>query len=634
MRKCGGCTVPDTIANMSQSVSAALLLLALAPGVSMAQGLEYVKANYTKYEYRIPMRDGVKLFTAVYVPKDTSRRYPFLMSRTPYSLKPYGVDQYRESLGPSAAFGKSGYIFVYQDVRGRWMSEGEFVHVRPYIQGKTGTQNDESSDTWDTFDWLVKHIPGHNGRAGIWGISYPGFYTAMGAIDAHPVVKAVSPQAPVTDWFVGDDFHHNGAFFLAHAFNFLIRNDKPHPEPVKKIEQEFDYGTPSGYDFYLRIGALPNADERYFKSKSAFWREMMKHPNYDEFWQARDLRRGLKKIKPAVMTVGGWFDAEDVYGPLRIYDTMEKNDPGSQNMLVMGPWYHGQWSRDDGDHMGNANFNAKTGVYYREKIEFPFFEHHLKDAMDQKLPEAYVFETGTNQWRMHEAWPPKAARPRKLYFDQGGKLTWDTAPARAGAYDEYRSDPSKPVPFIDYTATGMTREYMTDDQRFAATRPDVLVYQTEPLDADVTIAGPFSASLHVSITGTDADFVVKLIDVYPDDYPDPKPNPKEIRMGGYQQLLRGEPFRGRFRNSFSKPEAFEPGKLARIEFELPDLYHTFRREHRIMVQVQSSWFPLIDRNPQRFVDIYNARESDFQAATHRVYRGGENASNVKVLVLP
>jgi hypothetical protein len=620
---------------MPRLIAASFLLLAVVLRTAGAQPLvELIKANYTKYEYRIPMRDGTRLFTAVYVPKDASKRYPFLMTRTPYSLKPYGADQYRESLGPSEAFAKSGYIFVYQDVRGRWMSEGEFVHVRPYIANKSGKQFDEASDTWDTVEWLVQNIPNHNGRAGIWGISYPGFYAAMGAIDAHPAMKAASPQAPVTDWFIGDDFHHNGAFFLAHAFHFLMRNDKPHPEPVKKMDQEFDYGTPSGYDFYLRIGALPNADERYFKTQSAFWREMMRHPNYDEFWQARDLRRGLKRVKPAVMTVGGWFDAEDVYGPLRIYDQMEKTEPASQNILVMGPWYHGQWAGNDGTHLGNARFNAKTGPYYREKIEFPFFEHHLKDALDPKLPEAYVFETGTNIWRMHETWPPGNATSRTLYFEEAGKLQWDTAPAAGEAFDEYRSDPRKPVPFVDYQATGMTREYMTDDQRFAATRPDVLVYQTEPLDGDVTLAGPFTASLQVSVTGTDADFIVKLIDVYPDDYPDAKPNPREFRMGGYQQLIRGEPFRGRFRNSFTKPEPFEPGKLARIEFELPDVYHTFRREHRIMVQVQSTWFPLIDRNPQKYVDIYNARESDFQTATHRVWRSRANPSFLKVRVLP
>ncbi|MEZ5399065.1 MAG: CocE/NonD family hydrolase [Bryobacteraceae bacterium] len=612
----------------------AALPLAMFPALPLAgQGLDSIKAHYTKYEYRIPMRDGVKLFTAVFTPKDTSKRYPFLLTRTPYSLRPYGADQYRESLGPSEEFAESGYIFVYQDVRGRWMSEGKYEHIRAYIANKSGKQVDEASDTYDTFAWLEKNIPNHNGRAGIWGISYPGFYTAMGSIDAHPIVKAVSPQAPVTDWFIGDDFHHNGALFLAHAFNFLIRNDKPFPEPVKKLDQDFDYGTPNGYQFYLRIGALPNVDERYFKQQSVFWREMMNHPNYDEFWQARDLRRGLKKIKPAVMTVGGWFDAEDVYGPLRIYETMEKNDPGSENILVMGPWYHGQWARDDGDHLGNVSFNAKTGDYYRKNIQFPFFEHHLKDQTDPKLPEAYVFETGTNVWRMHDSWPPKEAKAHTLYFHEGGKLGWDNAPTGDG-FDEYRSDPRKPVPFIDYFATGMTREYMTDDQRFASTRPDVLVYQTEPLEADTTIAGPFTASLQVSVTGTDADFVVKLIDVYPDDYPDPKPNPKEMRMGGYQQMLRGEPFRGRFRNSFSKPEPFDPGKLTKVEFELPDIYHTFRREHRIMVQVQSSWFPLVDRNPQKYVEINNAREADFQAATHRVYRGRTGASHIRVLTLP
>jgi putative CocE/NonD family hydrolase len=598
-----------------------------------AQGAASLRATYTKHEFEISMRDGLKLYTAVYTPKDTSQRYPILITRTPYSLRPYGVDHFRDSLGPSEHFAKAGYIFVYQDVRGRWMSQGEFVHVRPHIPVKRGSRDvDESSDTYDTVDWLVKNIPGHNGRAGIWGISYPGFYAAMGAIDAHPALKASSPQAPVSDWFVGDDFHHNGCFFLAHAFNFLARNDKPHPEPTKKVEPPFDHETPDGYDFFLRMGPLANADEKFFKGKSAFWREMMKHPDYDDWWQARNIRPHLKTVKPAVMTVGGWYDAEDLFGALRVYEAIEKQSPQGGNILVMGPWDHGQWARESGERLGNVQFHAKTSDFYREKIEFPFFEHHLKDRIDPRLPEAYMFETGRNQWREHNSWPPHDAQPRTLYFRAGGKLTWDP-PADDAASDDYVSDPNKPVPVVDYTAIGMTREYMTDDQRHASTRPDVLLYQTEPLTGDVTFAGPLVATLHVAVTGTDADFVVKLIDVFPNDYPDPNPNAKGIRMGGYQSLVRGEPFRGRYRNSFSKPEPFEPNRTAKVEFELPDVYHTFRRDHRIMVQVQSSWFPLVDRNPQKYIDIYSARESDFQRATHRVYRSRSNASGLRVRVL-
>jgi putative CocE/NonD family hydrolase len=468
----------------------------------------------------------------------------------------------------------------------------------------------------------------------MWGISYPGFYTAMGAIDAHPALKAASPQAPVAEWFIGDDFHHNGALFLAHAFNFLINQDKPHPEPTKKTDPPFDHETPSGYDFFLRMGPLTNANEKFFKNKSTFWNEMMKHPDYDEYWQARNIRPHLKTMKPALMTVGGWFDAEDLFGALRVYESIEKASPSSpQNILVMGPWYHGEWARGAGERLGNVSFNDKTAEFYREKIEFPFFEHHLKGKDDPKLAEANVFETGTNIWRRHNAWPPREAQLRELYFRAGGKLAFE-APADDAAFDEFPSDPSKPVPTVDYTTLGMPREYMTDDQRFAASRPDVLVYQTDPLPEDLTVAGPFTAGLHVSVTGTDADFVVKLIDVYPDNHPDNVPNPRAIKMGGYQALVRGEPFRGRYRNSFSKPEPFEPGRITKVEFELPDVYHTFRREHRIMVQVQSSWFPLVDRNPQKYVDIYNARDSDFQKAMHRVYRSRANPSHLKLRVMP
>src|SRR5690349_12394073 len=397
------------------------------------QGLEYIKAHYTKYEYEIAVRDGKKLFTAVYTPKDTSREYPIMFLRTPYSVGPYGEDNYRSNLGPSEFFAKDGFIFAYQDVRGRWMSEGEFVNVRPHNPAKRGPGDiDESTDTWDSIDWLVKHIPHNNGSVGMWGISYPGFYAAAGMIDAHPALKAVSPQAPVTDWFIGDDFHHNGALYLPHTFRFFYGFGRPRPEPITEAPPlPAATRSPDGYNYFLQLGPLANLDEKVFKGDVAFWRDIVNHPNYDEFWQARNLRPHLQNIKPAVMTVGGWFDAEDLFGALNTYKEIEKNSPGATNTLVMGPWFHGGWSRSDGDKLGFVNFNAKTSVFYRDEIEFPFFNHWLKGKDDPKLPEAFVFETGTNRWRREDAWPPKDAQPKTLYLQAGGALRW-TAPSDSG----------------------------------------------------------------------------------------------------------------------------------------------------------------------------------------------------------
>lgn len=605
---------------------------------SFGQGKEAVLAGYTKYEYRIPMRDGVRLFTSVYVPKDDSRQYPFLMMRTPYTVGPYGIDKYKENLGPSGLFGKEGYIFVYQDVRGRWMSEGEFVNMRPHNSKKGPKDFDESTDTYDTIEWLLKNVKGHNGRVGQWGISYPGFYTAAGMIDAHPALKAVSPQAPINDWFVGDDFHHNGVLFLPHCFNFMANFGKPRPEPTTKFGYlPFEHGTPDGYDFFLKMGPLYNADKKYLKGNVAFWNDAMAHGSYDEFWQARNLRPHLKNIKPAVLTVGGWFDAENLFGALETYKNVEKHSPDNPaNTIVMGPWVHGGWAGGDGDKLGDVKFNAKTAHYYREQIEFPFFEFHLKGKGNWKAPEAWMFETGTNVWRKYDAWPPKGSEPTTFYFQAGEKLT-GTKPnsenATSSDFDEFVSDPNKPVPYYDKTSIGMEKEYMVADQRFASRRPDVLVFQTERLTDDQTIAGPIEVTLYVSTTGTDADWVVKLIDVYPDDYPDPDPNPTGVKMGGYQQMLRGDIFRGKFRNSFEKPEPFEPGKPTLVKFVMPDVCHCFRTGHKVMVQVQSSWFPLADRNPQTFCDIYNCKETDFKKATNRVYRASEMASGVTVRVV-
>ena len=615
------------------ALSLVAFLVLLAPARSEAQGVEYVKSHYTKYEYKIPMRDGIKLFTSVYVPKDASTPYPIMLNRTPYNVGPYGVDQVKPDLGPSAFFATAGYIFVYQDVRGRYMSEGEFVNMRPIIAKKSGPKDiDESTDTYDTIDWLIKHVAGNNGKVGQWGISYPGFYTACGMVDAHPALKASSPQAPVIDWFIGDDWHHNGAFFVTHAFNFLAAFGHPRPEPTTKTTSKFEHSTPDGYRFFLEMGPLANADPRHMKGDVAFWKEIMSHGTYDEFWKDRNLRPHLTAIRPAVMTVGGWFDAENLFGAIETYKQVEASTPGASNTIVMGPWFHGGWSRGDGGSLGDVKFDAKTAEFYQKEIELPFFEYYLKGVGTLKRPEAWVFETGRNQWRKYPQWPPAQAKPRSIHLLADGKLGFE--PAKADGFDEYVSDPRKPVPFIGSVTNQMAKDYMVADQRFAASRPDVLVFESVRLEEDLTIAGPIKVELTVSTTGTDSDWVVKVIDVYPDDAPDPDPNPTGVKLGGYQQLVRGDVMRGKFRESFESPKAFEPGKPTKVGFVMPDSHHTFRSGHRLMIQVQSTWFPLVDRNPQAFVDIYAAAEKDFQKATQRVYHGPTQPSRVEVLVMP
>ena len=622
---------------------------AVAPQPSTA-GAAAVRENYTKFEYRVPMRDGVKLFTSVYIPKDVfsdNKTYPILMQRTGYGVIPYGIDQYRASLGPSELFQREGFIFVYQDVRGRYMSEGKYVLIRPHNPAKKSPSDiDESTDTFDTVDWLVQHVPGNTGKVGLYGISQPGFYVTAGMIDAHPALVAVAPQAPVTDYYMGDDVYHNGAFMLAHRFNFYqrFRDREGDPSPPKPA-LPFLPGTPDGYEFYLELGSLANANEKYFKHQHAFWNLNIEHTTYDEVWQSRAVWRHLKGIKPAVMLVGGWYDTEDPQGLLRQFDFMEKNTPPKVNMLVMGPWNHGGFARGDGDRLGNVNFGSKTALYYRERIELPFFVYHLKGRGDGKFPKAWVFQTGMNMWRKFEQWPPAEAKQATLFLDAMGKLAW-RQPQQA-AYDEYLSDPNRPVPYIGKVQMNVLNSYMTEDQRFAATRPDVLVYKSAVLERDVTVYGPVSVDLKVSTSGTDSDFDVKLIDVYPGDAPDYNNPPAAVvpgappaaaaadtvPMGGYQQLVRGEPFRGKFRKSFEKPVAFEPGVPDRIAFTMPDIAHTFRQGHRIMVQIQSSWFPLTDRNPQRYMEIPKALSTDFVKATERVYFGGLEGSRIQFKVV-
>lgn len=603
-----------------------------------------LKSHYTKYEFRVPMRDGAKLFTSVYVPKSTNQTWPFLMVRTPYSVAPYGVDFYKNSLGPTEDFDKSGFIYVFQDVRGRFMSEGTWREMTPHqVAKKSAKDVDESTDTFDTVEWLLKSIPNNNGKVGMWGISYPGFYVSAGIIDSHPAIKAASPQAPVTDMFMGDDAYHGGAFMLASTFDFYTwfkKQNTPTTPPKNKIR--FDYETEDAYEFFLKHGTISNLDKLLAGTENFAWKGSIHNDTYNEFWKSRNISAHLKGIKTAVLTVGGWFDLEDPVGPLLTYQAIRRNNPGIYNGLVMGPWVHGGWTRTDGARLGMVEFAIKNSDFFQKQIQLPFFEQYLKGGIDAKLPEAYVFETGTNVWRQFPQWPPQQTVAKTLYFQPGGRLSFDSPSARDNAFDQYVSDPAKPVPYIPYTAPNVPQEYVVGDQRFAATRTDVLTYQTAPLEEDLTIAGPISPHLFVSTSGTDSDWVVKLIDVYPSEWDEPSAKdetpkdvpPPKVRKAGYQQLVRGEPLRGKFRNSMDKPEAMVPGAVTAIHFDISDMLHTFRRGHRIMVQVQSSWFPLIDRNPQVFMRIPDAKPDDFKMATQRIYRTPSQPSGVLLRILP
>ena len=595
------------------------------------QDSAYIRENYTKKEVLIPMRDGVKLFTSIYIPKSEQEKYPFILNRTPYSVAPYGAAEYKTALGPSSLFIKEGYIFVYQDVRGKWMSEGKFVDTRPFNPAKKSkTDIDEASDTYDTIDWLLKNIPNNNGKVGAWGISYPGFYATQTILSAHPSVKAVSPQAPVTDWFVGDDITHNGAFFLGN-FLFFSNFGQKRPEPTTKPAERLDIGTKDGYQFYLRNGTFTDLNEKWYKNQIPVWVDFMNHGTYDNYWQSRTPLPHLKNVKPAVLSVGGWFDAEDLYGPLKIYDAIEKQSPSSDYRLVMGPWSHGGFARGNGASFGNIDFGSETSVYYREKVEFPFFNYYLKDKGTPEIPKALIFQTGSNQWKSYKKWPPVDATEKSIYLSRNGKLSFN-ADKGSASFDEYVSDPKKPVPFTIETKTSPGKEYMIEDQRFAATRPDVLVYATETLTENLTLSGPIIADLFVSSTGTDADFVVKVIDVFPDTAKNNAYTAPNVQLSEFQQLVRADVIRAKFRNSLSKPEPLVPGKVTEVKFELRDVSHTFLKGHKIMVQVQSSWFPLVDRNPNQFIDIYHAKESDYIKATERVYTSGQKQSHLIVKV--
>ncbi len=610
-----------------------ILLAAAARGQSNEQDSLWIVENYYKIERRVPMRDGVKLFTSIYVPKDTTEKHPMLMTRTPYSCAPYGEQQWPKFWnGHKKYYFREGYIMVVQDVRGRWMSEGEFMDVRPFNPSRKNDKDiDEASDTYDGIDWLVRNIPHSNGKVGVFGISYPGFYSTMAALSNHPALKAVSPQAPVTEWFMGDDWHHNGAFMEMDAFNFYSSFGQPRPGPTATGPEGMDFPIKDNYEFFLETGAVKNVNTKYFHDRIAFWNELMAHPNLDAWWKARNPRNFVTDVKPAMLVVGGLFDAEDCFGAWRLYEAIEKKSKGTDNRLVIGPWSHGQWAQSKGSFLGNIKFGSETSFWYQNNIELPFFNYYLKEKGAMLLPEATVFFSGENRWHRLNQWPPLEKSDQPIYFQPVGRLNW-SRPSAIKSSSEYISDPAKPVPYTEDVHHNRTSEYMTDDQRFASRRPDVLVFETDVLTDDLTLAGTLGADLLVSITGTDADFIIKMVDVFPDDFSYSKKD--DYPMGGYQMLVRGEVMRGRFRNSFEKPEAFTPNKVERVKFELPDIAHTFKKGHRLMVQIQSTWFPLVDRNPQKFVNIYECTDSDFQKVTITIHHDSKNASSILLPVLP
>ena len=600
------------------------------------QEQNYVEANYDKSEYQIKMRDGIKLFTIVYTPKDQAEKYPILMQRTPYSINPYG-DRMRGRLSANDRLEKDKYIFVFQDVRGKYMSEGDFVDMRPVLTSYPDKNAvDETTDTWDTVEWLISNIENNNGKVGMYGVSYPGFYSVMGSINAHPAMVCTSPQAPISDWFLWDDMHHNGALTLPLSFNFFQSFGKERPEPTTRRGFRLQYTSADAYHFFLELGPVKNTNENFMNGSIEFWNQILEHPNYDDFWQSRSTLPHLKEISPAVLTVGGWYDGEDLSGALHTYKTIEKNNPNANNTLVMGPWTHGGWSYPDYNNPSRIPFREADKHFFQNEIEYPFFSYYLKGKGELDLAEVWVFETGSDQWKSYPTWPPEDMKVKPIWLNEDGTLSWSAPEKQSEAFDEYISDPHKPVP---YTAPFLSArsfyngQYLSEDQRFAATRPDVLVYKGAVLEEEISLAGPIEVELFVSTTGSDADWVVKLIDVFPDTASQRGLNQREIKVGGYQMLIRGDIFRGKYRNSFEYPEPFKPGEITRVKFTLPDVNHTFHQGHRLMIQIQSSWFPLFDRNPQTFTNIYECDEEAFQKATHRIHRSSDYPTNLKLPVI-
>ena len=612
------------------------LVLILNSCMAVAQPVPgYVQEHYIKIDTTIKMRDGIKLYTIIYVPKDSSQNYPFLMERTPYSSAPYGVQNYPSVIGPNSSMMKEQYIFVVQDVRGRFMSEGVNLEVTPYIKNKkTNKDVDESSDTYDTIDWLLKNVRNNNGRVGIAGISYPGFYATASLPGAHPALKAVSPQAPVTDEFIGDDANHNGAFFLLDNFSFMNEFDMERNDPVQEYAKPlFDVKSKDAYNYYLKMGTVKNTNNKaYYNNKSVIWNQYLQHDTYDDYWKVRNTRTYLKNITIPTLVVGGWFDAEDLFGALHTYEAIEKQSTKKNSHLVMGPWTHGAWERKEWSSFGTYDFGSNTSKYFQDSLETTFFNFYLKDKGSFSAAAATVFETGSNQWKSYATWPPKNSVSEAYYFNTDEQLS-KRKPNGINSFTTYSSDPAKPVPYTNGIYGGRNNGYMAEDQRFVANRPDVILFETEPLTNDLTLSGGIVANLFVSVSGTDADFIVKLIDVLPDDEPNSTDAPKGVEMAGFQRLVRAEVMRGKFRNSFENPAPFTPGKITEVKFTLNDVAHQFKKGHRIMVQLQSSWFPLVDRNPQKFMRIPIATEKDFKKEMINVFHDAQHASSIVLPVL-
>ncbi len=605
-------------------VFGALCLAAPAAAQEVApKDLEELARKFQRTEAMVPMRDGVKLATVVFAPKEAKAALPLILSRTPYGCAARGPRALKEYLKDLA---DDGYIFVFQDIRGRHQSEGQFVMMRPPRDPKDAKAIDEGTDAYDTIDWLLKNVPNHNGRVGMLGISYPGWLTVMALLDPHPALKAASPQAPPADMFLGDDFHHNGAFRLSYGFEYAAMME------TDKGNTRFTFDRYDTFEWYLNLGTLANVNPKYLKGKIPTWNDYVAHPNYDDFWKKQASAPYLKRVTVPMLHVAGWFDQEDFYGPLKTYELLEAHDKNDQNFLVVGPWNHGGWQAGPGNKLGKIAFDSDTGRHFRAKVQAPFFARHLKDRKAQ-LPEALMFQTGTNRWVEHAQWPPKSAVSRTLYFHPNGKLAFEAPKEVEPSFDEYVSDPARPVPYRPrpVTPTYPGKEWqvwMVEDQRFTQHRPDVLTYETEPLTQDVTVAGALTARLFAATSGADCDWIVRLIDVYPEKVE------KEPSLGGFQLLISGEPMRARFRKSFERPEPVVPGEVNGYTIDLHWSHHCFRKGHKIMVQVQSTWFPLIDRNPQKYVpNIFEARDEDFQTARQQVHRSPKYPSVIHMQVL-
>jgi putative CocE/NonD family hydrolase len=623
---------------LKQRSAVVLLFVFLLPFQVFAQETprfdqEWVKQHFVKSEHLIPMRDGKKLYTAIYTPKNGKEKYPILMNRTPYSCRPYGVDQYRSRLGPNVYLMQEGYIFVYQDARGRYKSEGNFREMTPAIPVKKGSQDvDESSDTYDTIAWLLKNT-NSNGQVGMYGISFPGYYSTAALPQAHPALKAVSPQAPMSDEFIGDDCYHNGAFFLMDNFGFYSGFDGPKNENGEGYAPHFRAKYQDAYQYFLDFGSLKKANAApYFADSSSIWRQVVGHPTYDVFWQSRDIKRHLTQVKPAVLVVGGWYDAEDLYGALKTFSAIDRQSPKTNAKLVMGPWTHGGWAAPSWTSFSDYNFGTDVNKYYQMEVETKFFNYHLKNQGQFALAKATIFETGSNMWKNYESWPPANSQPIAYYLSEKGKFS-PTKPILKDSHSEYISDPSKPVPYSPVIGAHRNNAYMAEDQRFAARRPDVLVFETDSLTEDLNLTGEVIANLFVSMTGSDADFIVKLIDVWPKDSFLEKEGQKSMAMDGYQQMVRSEVLRGKFRNSFSKPEPFQKDQVTPVTLKLNEVAHTFKKGHRVMVQVQSSWFPLVDRNPQKFMNIFEAEDNDFEKSLIRLHHDNTHSSHILLPVM-